>query len=347
MPYRRLPQLLSDAGYETGVFGKWHLGSQEAGPDYPRKFGFDDYCIWDPRDGRERRYRGGLLLTSAGPEAVDDATYTPDYLNLAAIRFVQRKRQNPFFLYYPTLLVHTPVHRPPGARAERGVSDLRLMVERLDEVVGRLVGAVHGTGAREQTLIILTSDNGGAGAGKGTLTDGGTRVPCLMQWPGVIPADRASQGLVDFSDFLPTLCDLASCDPGAVGEGSGRSFAAHLISAEPARATGSSPNGMATTSQGNIGGSSIGMADSSTWKAGIERHRSTSRARIRPSRDGPEPACRACWSTFEAPGKRPPRPSGVRHHPWQTGAERSPSRPTSQARVPSTPRASRSPGRGP
>ena len=86
IPYRRLPQLLSEAGYETGIFGKWHLGSQEAGPRFPREFGFDDYWIWErPRDGEVYgRYQGAVLHKPGGSLELGDHAYAPDILNRGA-----------------------------------------------------------------------------------------------------------------------------------------------------------------------------------------------------------------------------------------------------------------------
>ena len=242
LPFRRLPEILRRSGYETAIFGKWHLGTEDTGDDFPRAFGFDEYAIWErpPHRVRDGRYRNAVLRSSRTPTPVDAGDYAPDFLNEQVVEFVRRERAAPCFLYYPTLLVHRPEHTPPGgddSRIEGPRSRFAAMVAMLDEGVGSLARAVAERESARDTLLLFASDNGGterAGGDKGALTDGGTRVPCIVHWRGCRDPGRRTDALVDFSDLLPTLCAVAGCAPEHVGRGDGQSFAAHLTEGAPA-----------------------------------------------------------------------------------------------------------------
>jgi arylsulfatase A-like enzyme len=103
-------------------------------------------------------------------------------LNEAARSYVSKKRDRPYFLYYPMLLIHGPRHLPPGSEPT-AEHQRRLMIEYADRLVGRLVEAVAAAPGGHNTVVMLMSDNGAAGSGKSLLTDSGTRLPCVITWP--------------------------------------------------------------------------------------------------------------------------------------------------------------------
>ncbi len=152
--------------------------------------------------------------------------YYPDVCLEFAVDFFQRHREQPFFFYYPTHLIHNPILRTPDSKP--GTTDPDALYEDnvayLDKEVGRLVAALDALGLRERTIILFAGDNGTAkyGQEKGTIggrqingmkasmLEGGSRVPLIANWPGTIAGGRVSKDLVDFTDFLPTFAELGA-----------------------------------------------------------------------------------------------------------------------------------------
>jgi arylsulfatase A-like enzyme len=167
--------------------------------------------------------------------------YGPDLFNRYARQFIERHKDRPFFLYYPLVLVHdehtpTPDTRPrelfdqfetrKPAEYGHGTGDERIyfpdMVRYMDKMVGKILDTLEETGVRDNTLVVLMADNGTKECfahiladgsryegGKGSTAESGTRVPLLMQYPDRIPAGTRYSGLVDVTDILPTLCQVA------------------------------------------------------------------------------------------------------------------------------------------
>ena len=233
--------LLRDAGYATFVAGKWQLKGHELLWDVdepcclgqgqtPEEAGFDDYLLWY-LDGKGRRYADPLVWSREGGAVVRDA-YGPDLfadfvLEKIAGQAAERPEQ-PFLAYFPMVLTHAPFEPTPdspawsGDRRARDPAHFADMVAHVDTVVGRVVGALDRLGIRDETLILFTADNGTprqitsrladgrtVRGGKGRTTDGGTRVPFIASWPGTIEAGAVSDALIDLSDFLPSLAELA------------------------------------------------------------------------------------------------------------------------------------------
>lgn len=218
---------LKEAGYKTGIVGKWQLGHGFEGPG---RFGFDEYCLWQ-LTRRPPRYANPGLEIDGRQRDFRDGEYGPDVVCQYALDFMQRHKDEPFLLYYPMILTHDPYQPTPdspdwdpqamGEQVHRDNRHFGEMVAYADKLVGRLVARLEELGLRERTLVLFLGDNGtGRGTrsrmgdlvvrgGKGQLTEAGTRVPLIASWPGTIPAGRVSRDLVDTSDFLPTLCAAA------------------------------------------------------------------------------------------------------------------------------------------
>lgn len=235
-------QLFKQAGYVTGIAGKWQLGRK---PGLPQHFGFDESCLWQ-QTRRPSRYPNPGLEYNNEERDFTNGEYGPDLVNDFALDFVTRHKDQPFLLYYPMLLTHDPyVPTPDSAEWDPTAKDERdhqapkhfgEMVAYMDKLVGKLVAKVNELGIRDETIIIFLGDNGtGIHAtstfkgkpykgGKGTHTVRGMHVPLFVDWPGHVPAGTANDDLVSSVDFLPTLCDAAGITPPKTLTLDGRSF---------------------------------------------------------------------------------------------------------------------------
>jgi arylsulfatase A len=248
---------LKEVGYATAIAGKWNLSWLERN-DTVKAFGFDEYCLWQmyDRNGvkRSRFYRPYFRINGKVEEASIAERFGPDVLTDFMIDFMKRKKDGPFLVYYPALLVHTPYIRVPGGPTTRAVPDREQkngpecfpeMVEYLDKNVGRLVNAVDELGISNNTIILFCADNGTHGpvtsiwgenrtkikGGKMTMTDRGSRVPLIVSWPGKIKPGTQCDDLVELADFLPTFLEIASA-PKPVQRVHGQSFFPQLLSKE-------------------------------------------------------------------------------------------------------------------
>jgi len=240
-------QLLQKSGYATCIVGKWQLGKEAR---LPQHFGFDEHCLWQ-LFRRPSRYPNPGLEINGKPVDYQSGEYGPDVVNDYACNFIERHKDKPFLLYYPMILTHCPFEPTPdskawdakskGSRTYKG--DPKYfgdMVCYMDKAIGNLLDKLESAGVRENTLVIFTGDNGTdqpvvsmmgnnkVAGGKGKTTDAGTRVPLIVSWPGNTPKGNVSQDLVDFSDFLPTLCEAAGVEVPASLQIDGRSFLPQL-----------------------------------------------------------------------------------------------------------------------
>ncbi len=242
-----LPALLKQNGYRTAHVGKWHLGglhvshaeNRAAAIPGPREHGFDHYLCQieeQPLRGRlgaERRiYRdGGTCLLRDDQRVPESDPYfsmhLTDIIGAEGIRLVEQfhREQRPFFLNIWHLVPHTPYE--PGSEphwthtAAPGIGDdqhrFRSMMAHMDATIGALLRKLDQLGLRESTLVMFTSDNGGAfeadigplKGGKTDLHEGGIRVPFVASWPGRIPAGGTSSAIGSSIDLLPTFCAAA------------------------------------------------------------------------------------------------------------------------------------------
>ena len=246
-------QLLQRAGYATCVVGKWQL---KGGADAPKHFGFDEHCLWQVTH-RPGRYPNPGLETNGVKKQYSDGEYGPDLVSDFLCDFLERHAEGarsgerPILAYYPMILPHWPFEPTPdsedwdpkAAGVLSGKGDARYfgdMVQYVDKIVRKITRKLDALDLRDDTVILFTGDNGTVKGlrsetrkgpvigGKGVTTDAGTRVPMIVSWPEKIRAGRVSKDLVDFSDFLPTLCELAAVDVPESLQIDGRSFAPQL-----------------------------------------------------------------------------------------------------------------------
>ncbi len=222
-----LPKMLKDAGYATAMCGKWHLGYK---PEFgPNAHGFDEFfgLLSGNVDHYSHREVNDELDWYENTTPVEVEGYSTDLITDRAVDFLRRRRESakPFFLYVAYNAVHWPFQPPgkPGDIRKRETwhagtrQDYAAMTEAIDAGVGKILAAVEERGATEKTLVIFTNDNGGERLSdmgplfhhKATLWEGGIRVPCLVRYPGVLPAGKVSEQSAITMDLTATV--LAAC----------------------------------------------------------------------------------------------------------------------------------------
>ncbi|MDR2849709.1 MAG: sulfatase-like hydrolase/transferase [Verrucomicrobiota bacterium] len=218
--------LFRDAGYATGIFGKWQLGSEK---ELPKHFGFDTYVLWQHLR-RPPRYANPGVDIQDEPVDYANGEYGPEIFADHAVAFIEKNKNRPFFLYYPMVLAHSPFQPSPDSPAwDKKLTGEKLsnpkhfksMTEYLDKNVGRIVKKLEETGLSEKTLVIFLGDNGTGreitsqfkGApyrgGKGFTNESGMHVPFIASFPGKIKPGAVNTNLVDSTDFLPTIAEAA------------------------------------------------------------------------------------------------------------------------------------------
>lgn len=232
--------LMQRVGYKTCMVGKWQLQSYDP-PNYPgghlrrntgmtvEDAGFDEYCMWHTGHTEDKgsRYADPLINQNGEFLTQSNGKYGPDIFTDYLNDFVNRNRNQPFFIYYPMALPHNPFiptpdseeWQDPTLRHKGGNEFFGDMVAYTDKLVGKIVDNLDKAGIRENTMIIFYSDNGTnqklqsrmgkkvVQGGKGLNIDAGTRVPLIVSWPGTIAANQQSDEMIAPSDFFPTLFD--------------------------------------------------------------------------------------------------------------------------------------------
>jgi arylsulfatase A-like enzyme len=224
-----IAEVLKSRGYATAIYGKWHLGHHEQ--FLPTRHGFDDYFglpysndMW-PNHPTSKFPDLPLVAGIETLELNPDQTKLTTWYAERAVQFIEKNRDRPFFLYLPHSMPHVPLHVSDKfkGRSDRGL--FGDVIQEIDWSVGQILATLEKHRLVEQTLVIFTSDNGpwlsygnhagSAGPlreGKGTSFDGGVRVPCVMRWPGKLPAGSDCREPAMTIDFLPTLARLAGAD---------------------------------------------------------------------------------------------------------------------------------------
>ncbi len=224
---RTFAHLFREAGYKTGIAGKWQLGREE---DLPKRLGFDEYGLWQ-HTRRPPRYANPGLEFQGIEKDFTSGEYGPDLVEAFAEDFITRHAKEPFLLYYPMMLTHGPYQPTPdsagwdpkgvGEKVNQHPKHFADMVAYMDKLVGRLLAKLDEMSIRENTLVIFLGDNGtGRGTrskmgeqvvtgGKGLTTTRGMQVPLIVDWPVRLKKGTVVNHLVDTTDLLPTICEAA------------------------------------------------------------------------------------------------------------------------------------------
>jgi arylsulfatase len=225
-----LPEICKRKDYATGMFGKWHLGHHTQ--FLPIHHGFDVYFglpysndMWPFHPTNPKAYPPLPMIE--GDKIVDADVTAGDQLSLTtwyterAVKFIEQNREKPFFLYVAHNMVHVPLFVSDKFKGKSRQGLYGDVVMEVDWSVGEILGALKKAGVDDQTLVVFATDNGpwlsygnhGGSAGplregKGTTFEGGVRVPCVMRWPGKIPAASTCREPVMTIDLLPTVAKL-------------------------------------------------------------------------------------------------------------------------------------------
>jgi arylsulfatase A len=223
-----IAEILKSRGYTTAIYGKWHLG--DAPQFLPTRHGFDEWFgipysndMWPFHPTASTNYPPLPLYENEKVVEVmpDQRQFTTQFTE-RAVKFIERNREKPFFLYVPHPMPHVPLYVSAKFNGASGRGLYADVIQEIDWSVGEILGALKRNGLDDNTLVVFTSDNGpwllyGSHAGdarplregKGTTFDGGVRVPCLMRWPGKIPAGSVCREMAMTMDLLPTIAKLA------------------------------------------------------------------------------------------------------------------------------------------
>jgi arylsulfatase A len=229
-----IPTVMKKAGYVTASAGKW--GQMPAGPS---QWGFDESLAAGSVSGQY--WKGKYTLNGKG-QSLAEGKYFPDLAHDFVVDFINRHKEQPFFVYYPMIHIHIPIQPTPDSKPDASADQLyKDNIAYMDRLVGKIVSELDRLKLREKTLIVFAGDNGSIrppaytpvngrllSGHKGAMSEGGTRVPMIVNWPGTTPAGRVNQDLTDFSDFLPTFAELggASLPQGVTIDG--HSFVAQI-----------------------------------------------------------------------------------------------------------------------
>jgi arylsulfatase A-like enzyme len=222
-----MPEMFKAAGYATAIFGKWHLGHRDKFS--PIRNGFDEFLGLPYSNDNGPLHPIVRTIPSLplidGEQTIekdpDQSQFTQRFTD-RAVRFIEKNKVRPFFLYVPHVMPHVPIFASDKFRGKSGAGLYGDVIEELDSGIGAVLGAIEKNGLAERTLVIFCSDNGpflsygnhagSAGPlreGKLTTFEGGVRVPCIMRWPGQIPTGRVCGDLLSTLDLLPTFTKLA------------------------------------------------------------------------------------------------------------------------------------------
>jgi arylsulfatase A-like enzyme len=216
-----IANVLKSAGYATASIGKWHLGGEEY---YPEKHGFELNIAGTDKPNPSTYIAPWKIATLTEGK---DGEYLTDRLGEEAVKFIERSKDQPFFLYLPHFAVHTPIQgrpdlvekyrRKPKAGLTHTNVQYAAMVEAMDATVGHIRAKLEELKLADRTIVIFVSDNGGRvpttsnkplRVGKGSAYEGGVRVPLIVHWPGVTKPGSVSEVPVITMDLYPTVLEM-------------------------------------------------------------------------------------------------------------------------------------------
>ncbi|HSV99659.1 MAG TPA: sulfatase [Sedimentisphaerales bacterium] len=232
-----LPEMLKQAGYVTGIVGKWHLtgyANHGAAETPPGEHGFDEVLVSENRGIADGSYFHPYRFNREIEQRLPGREHLVDRCNLEAIEFIERHKDRPFFLYLSHYAVHTRLNgKPPlvakyeakpnagkGFQAPRNNPHLAAQLECIDRGVGQIRDKLRELELSENTVIVFTSDNGGETRvtsnaplreGKSCLYEGGIREPLIVYWPDVTRPGGVCETPVCTMDFYPTFAEAAGC----------------------------------------------------------------------------------------------------------------------------------------
>jgi arylsulfatase A len=246
--------LLRDAGYATYVAGKWQFDGGDASI---HGIGFNSYCVWDPVKADQagshykspKIYQNGAYVTSTKTEN----KYGDDIFTDSVLLFIHRNKNNPFFVYYPITLCHSPYSPTPDdpqfaswdpKHNPSDTSYFPSMITYMDKKVGQIIDSLKRWNLYNNTIVMFAGDNGTphhiyylyngilTEGSKSNSTEAGTRVSMIVTWPNKIAPGQINRNLVDFTDFVPTIADAAGVPiTAAYGPLDGHSFYSQLTGA--------------------------------------------------------------------------------------------------------------------
>lgn len=256
--YRTLPEALKEVGYATGHFGKWHLGAE---PYSPLEHGFDVDLPHHSGPGPAGSYVAPWKFKDFDHDPDVPHQHIEDRMAEEAVAWMEQQKGTPFFLNYWMFSVHAPFNAKQGLvekYRERVDPDdpqrsptYAAMIESMDDAVGTLLNALDRLEIADETLVIFTSDNGGnmyneidgttptsnvpLRGGKATMFEGGTRVPCVVAWPGLVEAGTRNDTAIQSEDFFPTILAALGIKPAPDQHFDGSSFLPALKGEELSR----------------------------------------------------------------------------------------------------------------
>ncbi len=215
-----IPTVLKTAGYASASIGKWEPWNGAQPGLNPLAWGFDEQLCF-PKSGAYWRSQITTYDVNGIPTDLPDGVYLPDAMHDFAVDFIRRHQDQPFFLNYPMVHIHSPIlptpDSLPGADAATLYAD---NIQYMDKLVGKLIAELDNLGLRQNTILVFTGDNGTAASFpstvngqavvgvKGSMLEGGSRVPLVVNWPGTTPEATVNNDLIDFSDFFSTFAEL-------------------------------------------------------------------------------------------------------------------------------------------
>lgn len=236
-----MPAILKPAGYVTGMCGKWAQL-----PLQPGDWGFDEYLRFQGSGKYWNTQAGAKTYTLNGKEVpLHDGEYLPDTMHKFVVDFINRHKDQPFYLYYSLSHIHGQILPTPDTKP--GTKDqfqiYKDNVTYMDKLVGKLLAELDRLKLRDNTLILFMGDNGTAtpwytrctihgkdlSGHKATMLECGALVPCLASWPGKIPAGKVTQSLINSTDFYSTIAAIAGATLPPKRTIDGQNFAPQLL----------------------------------------------------------------------------------------------------------------------